>query len=79
MTHNSGQRLELRGPSRPIGDRYKAWHRNGRGEFGIHETAWPQWVQIPAAVSLGCMRMLNTHIRQLFDVVDVGTRLEIRS
>ena len=56
-----------------------ACHRNGRGEFGIHETAWPHWVQIRAAVSLGCVRMLKSHIRQLFDAVDVGTLMEIRS
>ena len=79
VTHKSGQRRELRGPSSPIGDRYMAFHRNGRGEFGIHGTAWPHWVQIRAAVSLGCVRMLNSDIRQLFDAVDVGTRLEIRS
>ena len=79
VTHKWGQRRELRGPSSPIGDRYMAFHRNGRGEFGIHGTAWPHWVQIRAAVSLGCVRMLNSHIRQLFDAVDVGTRLEIRS
>ncbi len=79
VTHKSGQRRELRGPSSPIGDRYMAFHRNGRGEFGIHGTAWPHWVQIRAAVSLGCVRMLNSHVRQLFDAVDVGTRLEIRS
>ena len=79
VTHKSGQRRELSGPSSPIGDRYMAFHRNGRGEFGIHGTAWPHWVQIRAAVSLGCVRMLNSHIRQLFDAVDVGTRLEIRS
>ncbi|WP_255487834.1 L,D-transpeptidase [Synechococcus sp. TAK9802] len=79
VTHKSGQWRELRGPSSPIGDRYMAFHRNGRGEFGIHGTAWPHWVQIRAAVSLGCVRMLNSHIRQLFDAVDVGTRLEIRS
>ena len=36
VTHKSGQRRELRGPSSPIGDRYMAFHRNGRGEFGIH-------------------------------------------
>ena len=79
VTHKSGQRRELRGPSSPIDDRYMAFHRNGRGEFGIHGTAWPHWVQIRAAVSLGCVRMLKRNIRQLFDAVDVGTRLEIRS
>ena len=56
-----------------------AFHRNGRGEFGIHGTAWPHLAQIRSAVSLGCVRMLNSLIRQLFNAVDVGTRLEIRS
>ena len=91
VTHKSGQRRELRGPSSPIGDRYMAFHRNGRGEFGIHGTAWPHWVQIRVAVSLGCVCILNKKVnpiyvthksgqrRQLFDAVDVGTRLEIRS
>ena len=79
VTHKSGQRRELRGSSSPICDRYLAFHRNGRVEFGIHGTAWPQWVQIRAAVSLGCVRVLNTHMWQLFDAVDVGPRLEIRS
>jgi lipoprotein-anchoring transpeptidase ErfK/SrfK len=79
VTHKSGQLRELRGPSSPIGDRYMAFHPNGRGEFGIHGTAWPHWVQIRAAVSLGCVRMLNSHILKLFDAVDVGMPLEIRS
>ena len=47
-------------------------------EFGIHGTPWPHWVKTRAAVSLGCVRMLNDHVRQLFDLVDVGTSLEIR-
>jgi len=78
VSNQSGQRRELVGPSSPIGDRYLAFHRNGRGEFGIHGTPWPHWVQIRAAVSLGCVRMLNAHVRQLFEAVDVGTTLEIR-
>jgi len=79
VTQKGGQRRELIGPTSPIGDRYMAFHRNGRGEFGIHGTPWPHWVRTRAAVSLGCVRMLNAHIRQLFDAVDVGTRLEIQS
>jgi len=79
VSNKAGQRKELSGPSSPIGDRYLAFHRNGRGEFGIHGTPWPHWVQIRAAVSLGCVRMLNHHVRKLFDAVDVGTTLEIRS
>ena len=71
MTQKSGQLRELRGPSSPICDPYLPIHRYGRGEFGIHGKAWPQWVHIRAAVSLGCVRMLNTHIRLLFAAVDV--------
>ena len=47
--------------------------------LGFMERRGRTGVQIRAAVSLGCVRMLNSHIRQLFDAVDVGTRLEIRS
>ena len=78
VSEKSGQRKELSGLTSPIGDRYLAFHRNGRGEFGIHGTPWPHWVKTRAAVSLGCVRMLNLHVRQLFDLVDVGTILEIR-
>ena len=78
VSEKSGQRKELSGPTSPIGGRYLAFHRNGRGEFGIHGTPWPHWVKTRAAVSLGCVRMLNVHVRQLFDLVDVGTTLEIR-
>ena len=78
VSEKSGQRKELSGPTSPIGDRYLAFHRNGHGEFGIHGTPWPHWVKTRAAVSLGCVRMLNVHVRQLFDLVDVGTTLEIR-
>jgi lipoprotein-anchoring transpeptidase ErfK/SrfK len=39
---------------------------------------WPHWVKTRAAVSFGCVRMLNDHVRQLFDLVDVATSLEIR-
>ena len=52
---------------------------DGPGEFGIYGTAWQHWVQIRAAVSLGFVRMVNSHIRQLLGAVGVGTRLEIRS
>lgn len=78
VSHKGGIRRELSGPSSPVGDRYMAFFRNGRGEFGIHGTPWPHWVRIRAAVSLGCVRMLNSHMRQLFDAVEVGTPLEIQ-
>ena len=78
ISNNSGQRQELSGPTSPIGDRYLAFYSNSCGQFGIHGTPWPNWVKTRSAVTLGCVRMLNDHVRQLFDLVDVGTSLEIR-
>ena len=77
LSTKNGDPQELSGPLSPIGDRYLAFFRNERGEFGIHGTPWPHWVKNRAAVSQGCVRMLNDHMRQLFDVVEVGTPLEI--
>ena len=78
LSTKGGQRRELVGPTSPIGDRYLGFHRDGRGEFGIHGTPWPHWVRRRASVSRGCVRMLNAHIRELFDVVEVGTPLQIQ-
>ena len=36
-------------------------------------TAWPNWVKLRSAVSLGCIRMLNKDVVKLFQQVDVGT------
>ena len=33
--------------------------------------------QEPCCGQQGCVRMLNDHMRQLFDVVEVGTPLDI--
>ncbi|MFL0789487.1 MAG: L,D-transpeptidase, partial [Prochlorococcus sp.] len=44
----------------------------------IHGTPWPHWVNVRGAVSNGCVRMLHAHVRQLYDMVEVGTPLEIR-
>ena len=79
ISTKGGQRRKLVGPSSPIGDRYLGFHRDGRGEFGIHGTPWPHWVRSRAAVSRGCVRMLNAHIRELFDDVEEGTPLRIQS
>ena len=46
VSKKSGQSKELTGPTSPIGDRYLPFHRNAQGEFGIHGTHWPHYVQI---------------------------------
>ena len=47
--------------------------RIGRDEYAIHYTAWPSWIKLRAAVSLGCIRMLNNDVIQVFKRVKVGT------
>jgi lipoprotein-anchoring transpeptidase ErfK/SrfK len=66
------------GPGGPLGDRWIGFHTTGKDDFGIHGTPWPQWVQQRAAVSHGCVRMLNEHVRRLFDAVEVGTPVVIK-
>ena len=76
----SGEKIRhAPGPTSPIGDRYLEFHRNDRGVFAIHGTRWPIWVETRAAVSNGCIRMLNKDIRKLFNVVKIGTPLEIQN
>ena len=54
------------GPNNPVGVRYVAYVQIGTGEYAIHGTAWPNWVKLRAAVSLGCIRMLNSDVIQVF-------------
>jgi lipoprotein-anchoring transpeptidase ErfK/SrfK len=71
----SGKNNPTIGPQGPLGDRWIGFHTTERDQFGIHgtPTAWEWTVKERAAVSLGCVRMLTPHVRQLFDQVDVGT------
>ncbi len=66
------------GVKSPLGDRWIGFLQNGPNQFGIHGTPWPHWVNVRGAVSNGCVRMLHAHVRQLYDMVDVGTPVEIR-
>ena len=61
------------GPDNPVGVRYMPYLRIGQDEYAIHGTAWPSWVNLRAAVSLGCIRMLNNDVIQVFKRVKVGT------
>lgn len=65
------------GASSPLGDRWIGFLQDGMNQYGIHGTPWPHWVKAKAAVTNGCVRMKHEHVRQLFDVVEVGTTVEI--
>ena len=74
---NSGKLHPKRGPQSPLGHRWIGFLRSGPNQFGIHGTPWPHWVKTRSAVSNGCVRMLNAHVQQLYDHVEVGMAVEI--
>ena len=67
------------GPENPVGVRYVAYVQIGTGEYAIHGTAWPNWVRLRSAVSLGCIRMLNNDVIQVFNRIKVGTPVLVTS
>lgn len=61
----------LAGPSNPLGTRWIGFAVDGDYYIGIHGTN--QENSIGAAVSHGCVRMLNQDIQALYDRVTIGT------
>jgi lipoprotein-anchoring transpeptidase ErfK/SrfK len=77
---NTGKNNPTIGANGPLGDRWIGFHATSKNQFGIHGTppAWAWAVHQGAAVTHGCVRMLGTHVRALFDQVDVGTPVEVK-
>lgn len=67
------------GPKNPVGVRYMAYFQVGTGEYAIHGTAWPNWVKLRSAVSLGGIRMLNDDVIKVFNMVNVGTPVIVKA
>lgn len=66
------------GPANPLGARALYLFANGRDTlYRIHGTNEPR--SIGKAVSSGCIRMLNEDIAELFDAVNIGTRVIVRA
>ncbi|MEO1001575.1 MAG: L,D-transpeptidase [Cyanobacteria bacterium J06638_7] len=79
------------GPHNPLGSRWIGFHRDclGRSGFngeevltvegcvsaGFHGT--PQRESVGRAVSHGCVRLLDEHVRELFDLVSLGTPVTV--
>jgi len=66
-----------RGQESPLGERWVGFLKKDRDQFGIHGTPWPFWVVRQLPVTNGCVRMLNEHVRQMFDMVDIGAVVQI--
>ena len=56
-----------------------AYFQVGTGEYAIHGTAWPNWVKLRSAVSLGGIRMLNDDVIKVFNMVNVGTPVIVKA
>ena len=64
------------GPGNPLGARALYLFRNGRDTYyRIHGTTQPS--SIGRAVSNGCIRMLNRHVKDLYKRVPKGTRVVV--
>ena len=64
------------GPRNPLGARALYLYRNGRDTlYRIHGTTQPS--SIGRAVSNGCIRMLNGHVKDLYRRVPRGTRVVV--
>ena len=60
------------GPGNPLGARALYLFQNGRDTyFRIHGTTAPR--SIGRSVSNGCIRMLNEHVKDLYERVPIGT------
>ena len=65
------------GADSPVGSRLMSFHMVDDSEYSIHGTPWPIWVNTRAAVTGGCIRMLNKDIDWIYDRVTMRTRVEI--
>ncbi|MEB3271802.1 MAG: L,D-transpeptidase family protein [Synechococcus sp.] len=79
------------GPANPLGSRWIGFHRDCRGPHdrdrhhplmppgcvvtGFHGT--PQRASVGRAVSHGCVRLYEEHVRELFDLVPIGTPVTV--
>lgn len=61
-------------PGGPFGARWMGLSTPG-GHYGIHGTNNPS--SIGKNVSKGCVRLLNKNVIELYDIVDIGTEVEI--
>lgn len=58
-------------PNNPLGPRWMGLSINGGGRYGIHGNNNPQSIGTDA--SLGCIRMMNTDVKELFELIPKNT------
>lgn len=65
------------GPDNPLGERWIGFWTDGQNFIGFHGT--PTRDSVGQAASHGCVRMFNEDIRQLFELVSVGTTVVVEN
>jgi hypothetical protein len=63
------------GPDNPLGARALNWNRPGGGDTLIRFHGTPNEASIGTASSNGCVRMFNTDVIELYDLVGSGTTI----
>jgi lipoprotein-anchoring transpeptidase ErfK/SrfK len=63
------------GPQNPLGERWIGFWTDGKDTIGFHGT--PDVKSVGTAASHGCVRMFNQDVRVLFDLVKVGTPVQV--
>lgn len=63
------------GQQNPLGERWIGFWTNGENLIGFHGT--PNRESVGRAASHGCVRMYNEHIRDLYNVVSLGTPVTV--
>ncbi len=63
------------GPNNPLGDRWIAFWTDGNNSIGFHGT--PNRESIGKAASHGCVRMYNEDVKELYEIVTIGTPVTV--
>lgn len=63
------------GPNNPLGDRWIAFWTDGVNSIGFHGT--PNRESVGQAASHGCIRMYNEDVRELYEIVALGTPVTV--
>jgi len=70
--YHDGKVIPFGNPDNPLGTRWMGFDLKS---YGVHGTIAPE--SIGKAESLGCIRMLNADVEELFELVPVGTNIRI--
>jgi len=63
------------GPNNPLGDRWIAFWTDGNNSIGFHGT--PNRESVGKAASHGCVRMYNEDVKELYEIVAIGTPVTV--